>query len=114
VINESRMETSEVLINGGLLGTHLKMIDKSKRAYEISYDSSRALELALRKDRKKCSNCGVRLKSVFYSSYLMFFKANGKPPGSTGLNAWFLIFSIVFAAEVLLTLVLLLHFVNPM
>jgi len=54
VINEGRMEMSEVLIHGELLGTHLKMIDKSKRAFESSYDSSRALELALRKDRKKC------------------------------------------------------------
>lgn len=113
VINESKMEMSEVLIHGELLGTHLKMIDKSKRAFESSFDSSRALELALRKDRKKCSNCGVRLKSVFYSTYLMFFKSNGKPPGPTGLNMWFLIFSLVFAVEVLLTLVLLLHFVNP-
>ena len=43
----------------------------------------------------------------------MYFKANGKPPGPTGLNMWFLIFSLVFAVEVLLTLILLLHFVNP-
>jgi hypothetical protein len=113
LINESKMEISEILVHGELLGTHMKIIDKSKRAFEISYDSSRALELALQKNRKKFSNCCVRLKSVFYSSYLMFFKANGKPPGSNGLNMWFLLFSLVFSAEVLLTLVLLLHFVNP-
>jgi len=113
LINESKMEISEILVHGELLGTHMKIIDKSKRAFEISYDSSRALELALQRNRKKFSNCCVRLKSVFYSSYLMLFKANGKPPGSNGLNMWFLLFSLVFSAEVLLTLVLLLHFFNP-
>lgn len=112
LINESKMEMSEILVHGELLGTHVKIIDKSKRAFEISYDSSRALELALKKDRKKCSNCCVRIKSVFYSAYLMYFKSSGKPPG-TSLNAWFLLFSLVFSAEVLLTLVLLFHFVTP-
>lgn len=107
------MEESEVLIHGELLGTHYKMIDKSKRAFEISYDSSRALEIALGKNRKKCSNCCIRLKSVFYSTWLMFFKSNGKPPGPSGLNFWFLVFSLVYATEILLTLILLLHFVNP-
>lgn len=80
-MNESKMEMSEIMIHGELLGTHIKIIDKSKRAFEVSYDSSRALELALNRDRRRCSNCCVRLKSVCYSTYLMLFKANGKPPG---------------------------------
>ena len=114
LINESKMEMSEILVHGELLGTHVKIIDKSKRAFEISYDSSRALELALKKGKPRCSNCSTRLKSVFYSTYLMYFKSSGKPPGSNSLNFWFLLFSLAFSAEVLLTLVLLLHFVTPM
>lgn len=112
ILNESKMEMSEILVHGELLGTHVKIIDKSKRAFEISYDSSRALELALKKGKPRCANCCTRIKSVFYSTYLMYFKSSGKPPGNY-LNTWFLMFSLSFSAEVLLTLVLLLHFVTP-
>ena len=81
IMSESKMEMSEILIHGELLGTHVKIIDKSKRAFEISYDSSRALELALKKGKPRCSNCCTRIKSVLYSTYLMYFKSSGKPPG---------------------------------
>lgn len=112
-MNESRMEMSEIMIHGELLGTHVKIIDKSKRAFEISYDSSRALELALKKGKPRCANCCARMKSVFYSTYLMYFKSSGKPPGNN-LNTWFMLFSLAFSAEVLLNLIILLHIVTPM
>lgn len=73
LLSESKMEMSEIMIHGDLLGTHVKIIDKSKRAFEVSYDSSRALELALKKGKPRFSNCCTRIKSVLYSTYLLYF-----------------------------------------
>jgi|LauGreDrversion4_2_1035121.scaffolds.fasta_scaffold892152_1 hypothetical protein len=41
------METSEVMIHGAEYESKIKIVDKSKRAFDISADSTRALELAL-------------------------------------------------------------------
>jgi hypothetical protein len=87
-------------------------MDKSKRAYDTSLESTRALELAIQKDTRQCSNSCTRFKSVIYSTWLLLFKMHGRAP-ATNLNFWFLCYSMTFALEILLTFVFILHIANP-
>lgn len=89
-----------------------KIIDKNKRAFDTSVEATRALELALQKDNRKCENSCTRLKSVIYSLWILTFKAQGVPP-ATFINFWFLMYAVAFALELLLTVVFLLHIANP-
>ena len=50
LLSESKMENSEIMIHGQSYETQVKIVDKSKRAFDISVESTRALELALQKD----------------------------------------------------------------
>jgi len=88
-------------------------MDKSKRAYDCSIESTRALELAIAKDERSCSTCPTRFKSVIYSLWIMFFKTHGQAPESS-MNLWFMSFSATLALEFLLTIVFILHIANPM
>lgn len=47
LISESMMQESESMIIGKTSATSVKIIDKSKRAYDTSVESTRALELAI-------------------------------------------------------------------
>ncbi len=112
LISESKMQESESMLIGKTSTSSVKIIDKSKRAFDTSVESTRALELAIQKDTRQCSNSCTRLKSVVYSGYLMTFKANGLAPTSN-LNFWFLMYSIFFSLELLMTMVFILHILNP-
>jgi len=74
LLPESKMLDSEVLIYGKKSST-VKICDKSKRAFDISPESTEALLIALKKDPRQCKNCFMRLRSVFYSMWLLTFKA---------------------------------------
>lgn len=52
---------------------------------------------------------------MFYSTYLMLFKANGRPPGDglIKLHLQFLMFSLALSIEILLTIILILHVLSP-
>lgn len=75
-------------------------------------ESTRALELVLKKDRKMCKHNFARFKSVFYSVWIMLFKMHGLPPGK-GVNMWFLGFSLAIAFEVLVSAVFMMHVLHP-
>lgn len=47
LLSESKMEESESLLVGKMSTNSYKIIDKSKRAFDTSVESTRALELAL-------------------------------------------------------------------
>lgn len=107
------MENSEIMIHGQTYESQIKIVDKSKRAFDISVESTRALELALQKDQKTCSNVLTRFKSVLYSIWLLLLKNNGKPPGADSLNTWFALYSLVFTLDFLLTVIMFVHICNP-
>lgn len=112
LLSESQMEESTLMVHGNKKEKTVKIMDKSKRAYDTSMESTRALELAIQKDVRQCSNTCTRLKSVFYSTWLLMFKAHGRAP-TTNLNFWFLCYSITFSVEILLNFVFILHIANP-
>lgn len=91
---------------------NVKILDKSKRAYDCSIESTRALEMAVHKDDRSCSTCPTRFKSVVYSLWIMLLKYHGKAPEGW-LNFWFLMFSMSLAIEFMLTTLFLLHIANP-
>jgi hypothetical protein len=101
------------MIHGSQQQHSVKIMDKSKRAYDCSIESTRALELAISKDERSCSTCPTRFKSVIYSLWIMFFKTHGPPP-RTDLNGWFMLFSFALSLEFLLTVVFILHICNPL
>lgn len=113
LISESSMEVSSVMIHGTAIQTEVRIIDKSKRAFDISVESTKALELVLQKDRKRCKHNFARTKSVFYSLWIMMFKLHGIPP-TMRFNALFMLFSMSLAFELILTMVFILHIMNPL
>jgi len=107
------MQESTIMLHGTSQHHNVKIMDKSKRAYDCSIESTRALEMAITKDDRQCSNCPTRFKSICYSVWILMFKAHGRAPMSN-LNFWFLMFSVTMSLEILLTVVFLLHIVNPL
>ena len=77
--------TEHIVEPGSFARTELKIIDTSKRAYDTSIEATRALELVLQKDPKRCKHLCARLQSVVGSMWIMMLKRHGSPP-VTGLN----------------------------
>jgi len=104
-----------VTIHGTEITTEVRIIDKSKRAYDISIDAHRALEVVLQKDKSKTrfKHLCVRFQSVFYSAYIMMFKFHGSPP-TARLNALFMLYSLVLSFELVLSAIFVIHIMNPM
>ena len=110
---ESKLLDSEVMIFGQQKSSTIKIFDKSIRAFDISPSSTEALVLALKKDRRSCKNSCTRFKSIFYSIWLLIFKANGKPAGRCANPIWNLLFSLTLTWEILLTVAFLCHIGSP-
>ena len=106
------MGESEAVLHGTKRSEQVKIIDKSKRAYEYSVESTRALELAVINDANKCSNCYTNIRSTAYSAWILMFKQHGRPPVDR-LNFWFLGYAVTFSVELLLSFLILLHIANP-
>lgn len=101
-----------VQIHGTNQTTEVKIVDKSKRAYDISIDSTRALETVLQKDPKRFKHICPRIRSVFYSAFVLFFKFHGSPPTGS-LSVLLLVYSMVLSFELILSLIFLMHIMNP-
>lgn len=52
----------------------IKLVDKTKRAFSISIESSKAFELAIRKPRKKVKHILSRIKGMIYAVYCLLLK----------------------------------------
>ena len=115
ILEESNMQASEVFIYGsGESGKQVKIIDKSKRAFDISSDSVKSFELALQKPRSDCKHKMLRCRGWFYSVWILFFKHHGIPPKSGTRYQYFLGFSIFLALDFLMTLNICFHMFQPL
>lgn len=110
--SDDSMLESQIYVAGNENPSPVTIIDKSKRAYDISLESTERLEKKLHKRPKRCKYVSLRIRSVLYSLYLMMFKMHGKPP-SDSLSLWFLLFSMSLALDLLATFVFFLHIINP-
>lgn len=91
----------------------VKLVDKTKRAFSYSIDSSKAFELAVRKPRKKCKHHVNSCRTGIYGMYLLLMKSHGAPPKSKDLTVYFLIYSAILALDILLLIQLTFHCVTP-
>lgn len=67
---------SEASVPGGAQGPKkpVKLVDKTRRAFSISIESSKAFELSIRKPRTKCKHYMARLKGSIHAIYLLLMK----------------------------------------
>merc|ERR1712003_597077 len=115
LLEETNMESSEVYIYGeGGESKSVKIIDKSKRAFDISNDAVKSLELALQKPRGGCKYKWTRCRGWWYSLWILFFKHHGIPPKSGTRYQYFLGFAVFLALDTLLNLNLCFHMFQPL
>jgi len=113
-LNAEKMEESTVEIHGNPQYTHnVKIIDKSKRAYSFSLDSTKAFELSLQKPRNECKHKCTRFRATLYAMWILFFKHHGKPPGKQGLYTFFLVYSALLSIDLVLLIAFMLHLLSP-
>ena len=115
LLEETNMESSEVFIYGnGGSSKQVKIIDKSKRAFDISSDAVKSLELALQKPRTSCKHRMQRFRGWWYGLWILFFKHHGIPPKSGTRYQYFLGFAIFIALDTLMTLNICFHMFQPL
>jgi hypothetical protein len=115
ILEETNMEASEVFIYGsGSSAQQVKIIDKSKRALDISPDAVASLELALQKPRTSCKHKCLRFKAFWYGIWVMFFKHHGIPPKSGTRYQYFLGYSMFLCLDLLMTISVCFHMFQPM
>lgn len=80
----------------------VKLVDKTRRAFSISIESSKAFELAIRKPRKKCKHTITRIRAFFYGMYLLLLKHHGRPPSTVDLTTFFVLYAAVLSLDLLI------------
>jgi len=78
------------------------LVDKTKRAFSYSIDSSKAFELAIRKPRRKLKHKWNSCRTCLYGTYLLMMKSHGAPPNTKDLSLYFMIYSTILAIDILL------------
>jgi len=91
----------------------VKLVDKSRRAFSLSIDSSKAFELALRKPRNKWKHKVTRCRGDIYGMYLLFMKHQGSPPGMKDLNWIFTLYSALLALDIMMLINFTMHIFTP-
>ncbi|CDW79197.1 UNKNOWN [Stylonychia lemnae] len=83
-----------------------------KRAFSISKNSTKNLELSLRKPRDKCKHKVLKFVSILYSFYTIALQLQAKPPRKRYFMIYFVI-SLLISLDCLLGLSFLLHLLHP-
>ena len=89
-------------------------MDKSKRAFDISNDAVKSLELTLRKPRNACKHKMLRFRSFWYALWVLCFKHHGIPPKAGTRFQYFLGYAIFVALDTLLTAITTIHMFHPL
>ena len=80
----------------------VKLVDKARRAFSISIESSKAFELAIRKPRRKTKHKFTRIRAQLYGLYLLLMKHFGSPTRTNDLNIVFALFAAVLTMDIML------------
>ena len=91
----------------------MKLVDKTRRAFSISIDSSKAFELAIRKPRRKLKHKFTAFRSYVYSVYLLLMKHHATPPLTGYLTPFFVAFAGVLSLDILLLIEFTFHMFLP-
>ena len=91
----------------------VEAIDSNKRAYDISSESTRALEMSLLKVRSTCCFRGIRLLVGINALWIMLFRYHGLPPKKGTRHSLFFLFAMALTIDILLTLIFCVHIFHP-
>jgi hypothetical protein len=91
----------------------IKLVDKTRRAFSISIDSSKAFELAIRKPRRKLKHTITNIRAAIYSVYLLLMKHHGSPPGAKDLSLLFAFYGSLVAIDVMMLINYTIHIFIP-
>jgi len=106
------MQESEVFIHGSH-SEFVKIIDKSRRAFSFSLDSTKSFEMSLKKPRNSCGEKCTRHRATCYAWWILTFKHHGKAPGKTGLYGLFFAFAFFVALDLMLMMSMFAHIMGP-
>jgi hypothetical protein len=91
----------------------LRLINKDKRAFSLSIESSKAFELAIRKPRNKFKHKITAVRASLYSIYLLLMKHHGSPTKSKDFNSVFVLYSCLVAIDCMVLINYTLHIFLP-
>lgn len=114
LISESSMEESSIFIHGAGVSKQVKIIDKSKRAFEISNESTKALEISLAKPRNSCVFKMQKIQGMLYALWILLFKHHGLPPKKGSRYPYFFAFAFFVGVDLLLTVIFCVHVFSPL
>ena len=108
------MQESEIYIHGSDRTKSVKIIDKSKRAFDIGPESTKSLELAIRKERNRCKHKLQMFKAKMIALWILMFKHHGIPPSQRGIPGYFLGLACFIAIDTVLLMSFTFHIFRPM
>ena len=103
-----------LLYDGNTKKKSVKLVEKTKRAFSISIESSKAFELAIRKPRTACKHYVTSIRAFIYSIYLLLMKQSGSPPNSKDLTNFFILYSGLLALDAMFLINYILHMLFPL
>ena len=109
LLEESLMSEQEMFV--GKDSEYVKIIDKSRRAFSTSLDSTKAFEMSLRKPRDGCKNSCIRFRATVYSLWILMFKHHGRAPKSVMPSLF--AFAVLITWDLMFTIVFIGHLLNP-
>lgn len=112
--SDSPDQASSSLMEPKSLKKSVKLVDKTRRAFSISIESSKAFELAIRKPRRKLKHYYLSMKGFLYGIYLMLMKHHGGPPYSHEINYWLIAYSLILSLDIMVFSNYCIHMITPM
>ena len=114
LLTETHMQDSDIYLIGSDNARSVKIIDKSKRAFDISPESTKGLELAIQKPRNKCKHKVQMFKAKLIALWILMFRHHGIPPTQRGTPRYFLGLSCFISIDVILLMSFTFHIFLPM
>ena len=90
-----------------------KIINKKIRSFEISVDSSKDFEVAIRKPRRKLQHHITWAKGEIYQFYIMFLTHHGKPENNRDILLYFFLMATITTMDFVLLVTFNFHIYHP-
>jgi hypothetical protein len=112
LLEEGKMQESEVFIHNSH-SEFVKIMDKNRRAFSFSLDSTKSFEVSLKKPRNSCKEKCTRQRASCYACWILTFKHHGKAPGKNGLYAIFFAYAFMVALDLMCMMSMFAHIFGP-
>jgi len=105
-------QTAESVVSGDTVKT-VKLVDKSRRAFSVSIESTKAFEIAIRKPRNKAKHIVTKIRASFYGLFLLLVKHHGKPPTGHDLTGYFVFMAAIVGLDIMVLINFTYHIFLP-